>query len=53
MEELARDVAVYNEFHALLVFLGKHWCKKVPRCGGCPLEGLWGDHDIKPLSIAG
>ena len=40
MEELARDVAVYNEFHALLVFLGKHWCKKVPRCGGCPLEGL-------------
>jgi endonuclease-3 related protein len=40
MDELARDVGVYNEFHALLVFLGKHWCKKIPRCGGCPLEGL-------------
>jgi endonuclease-3 related protein len=40
MDELARDVAVYNEFHALLVFVGKHWCKKAPRCGGCPLEGL-------------
>lgn len=40
MDELTRDVEVYNEFHALLVFLGKHWCKRVPRCGGCPLEGL-------------
>jgi endonuclease-3 related protein len=40
MDELAGDVAIYNEFHALLVFLGKHWCKKVPLCSGCPLEGL-------------
>ena len=40
MRELGRDVGIYNEFHALLVFLGKHWCRRVPRCGGCPLEGL-------------
>lgn len=40
MGELERDVGVYNEFHALLVFLGKHWCRRVPRCRGCPLEGL-------------
>ncbi len=40
MGELGRDVGIYNEFHALLVFLGKHWCRRVPRCGGCPLEGL-------------
>ena len=40
MGELGRDVGVYNEFHALLVFLGKHWCRKNPRCDGCPLEGL-------------
>ena len=40
MGELERDVGVYNEFHALLVFLGKHWCRRVPRCGGCPLEDL-------------
>ena len=40
MGELGRDVEIYNEFHALLVFLGKHWCRRVPRCGGCPLEGL-------------
>lgn len=40
MGELGRDVGMYNEFHALLVFLGKHWCRKKPRCDGCPLEGL-------------
>ena len=40
MGELGRDVEMYNEFHALLVFLGKHWCRKIPRCAGCPLEGL-------------
>jgi endonuclease-3 related protein len=40
MGELGRDAGMYNEFHALLVFLGKHWCRRVPRCGGCPLEGL-------------
>jgi len=40
MEELGGDGRIYNEFHALLVFLGKHWCRRIPRCGGCPLEGL-------------
>ncbi len=40
MGALGRDVGMYNEFHALLVFLGKHWCRKIPRCAGCPLEGL-------------
>ncbi len=40
MGELGRDAGIYNEFHALLVFLGKHWCRKNPRCDGCPLEGL-------------
>lgn len=40
MGELDRDVGIYNEFHALLVFLGKYWCRKIPRCGGCPLEEL-------------
>jgi len=40
MGELGRGVGIYNEFHALLVFLGKYWCRRIPRCGGCPLEGL-------------
>ncbi len=40
MKEFGREEGRYNEFHALLVFLGKHWCRRVPRCEGCPLEGL-------------
>lgn len=31
------DVAAYNEFHALLVRLGKEVCNTLPRCGGCPI----------------
>lgn len=39
-DTLAKDVSLYNEYHALLVRLGKEFCKKSkPRCEGCPLEG--------------
>ena len=31
------DVAAYNELHALFVRLGKEVCKKLPRCGECPI----------------
>ena len=32
------DVSRYNEFHALLVNVGKNWCRpRDPRCGECPL----------------
>jgi endonuclease-3 related protein len=35
---LPRDAGLYNEFHALLVNVGKNWCRKgQPRCGECPL----------------
>jgi endonuclease III related protein len=38
---LPRDARLYNEFHALIVNTGKHWCrKKEPRCGECPLASL-------------
>ena len=30
--------AVYNEYHALLVALGKHYCRPTPRCTACPLR---------------
>lgn len=37
---LKKDVRMYNEYHALLVMAGKHYCRpKTPRCGQCPLEG--------------
>jgi len=35
---LPRDTALYNEYHALIVVLGKHHCGTSPRCGGCPLQ---------------
>jgi endonuclease-3 related protein len=37
---LARDVALFNEFHALLVRVGKDHCRTKPICEGCPLQSL-------------
>jgi endonuclease-3 related protein len=38
---LPAEVPLYNEYHALLVRLGKEFCKKTkPRCSSCPLEGM-------------
>jgi len=35
---LPQDVKLYNEFHALLVNVGKNWCRpREPRCHNCPL----------------
>lgn len=38
MENLPKDAALYNEYHALIVRVGKELCKKVPLCSICPLE---------------
>ena len=39
-DALPADPQLFNEFHALLVRLGKQRCKKTgPRCEGCPAEG--------------
>lgn len=41
---LPRDVSRYNEFHALLVQVGKNWCRpRDPRCAECPLDPFLGD----------
>jgi endonuclease-3 related protein len=32
------DVAVFNEYHALIVALGKTFCRPRPRCARCPLR---------------
>ncbi|MHC4478831.1 MAG: endonuclease III domain-containing protein [Planctomycetota bacterium] len=37
---LAEDVELFNEYHALLVRVGKEYCKPKARCSGCPLAGL-------------
>ncbi len=40
MENLPRDEALFNEYHALLVQHGKSVCRKNPACAGCCLGGL-------------
>jgi endonuclease-3 related protein len=35
---LPRDPALFNEYHALLVAVGKSYCRSVPRCTRCPLR---------------
>ena len=35
---LPKDARLWNEFHALIVNVGKNWCrKKEPKCEECPL----------------
>ena len=37
---LPEKIKIYQEFHALLVKLGKEFCKRKPLCKLCPLNGL-------------
>ncbi len=40
MKNLPRNAELYNEYHALLVHLGKKFCvKREPLCQRCPLRG--------------
>lgn len=40
MDNLPMEVSLYNEYHALLVALGKHFCRpRKPKCESCPLKG--------------
>ena len=40
MDRLPLDAALYNDYHAQLVRLGKDHCRPRPRCAGCPLDDL-------------
>ncbi|MBI2980164.1 MAG: endonuclease [Chloroflexi bacterium] len=40
MDNLPADVALFNEYHALLVCLGKNVCRKRPLCQQCCLRGI-------------
>ncbi|MEK7288734.1 MAG: endonuclease III domain-containing protein [Planctomycetota bacterium] len=37
-ENLPQDVQLYNEYHALLVNIGKRYCKPKQSCEQCPLK---------------
>jgi len=39
-DELPADARLFNEYHALIVRLGKDVCRKRPLCGECPLLEL-------------
>jgi endonuclease-3 related protein len=40
MENLPRNLKLYNEYHALIVQLGKDICKKRPNCNLCVINEL-------------
>ncbi|MCL4219371.1 MAG: endonuclease III domain-containing protein [Candidatus Hydrogenedentes bacterium] len=40
---LPKDVALFKEYHGLLVYVGKDYCRKRPRCEQCPLKPLLKD----------
>lgn len=39
-DNLPKSVRLFNEFHALIVRLGKEFCRTRPRCGHCPLNKM-------------
>ncbi|MBL7148821.1 MAG: endonuclease III domain-containing protein [Candidatus Cloacimonetes bacterium] len=45
---LPQDVSLFNDYHAQIVHLGKHFCKQKPLCDECPLDNLC---EKKQLSI--
>jgi len=46
MKRLAPNAALYNQYHAMLVNVGKDFCRARPRCDSCPLNGWRG---VPPL----
>lgn len=51
MENLPLKARFFNEYHALLVALGKHLClKKRPKCHLCPLQNV-GKLQLEPQTI--
>ena len=39
MSSLEPDHNLFNEFHALIVRTAKLYCRKIPQCDKCPLDG--------------
>lgn len=38
MNNLPQEVKLFNEYHALIVKVGKEYCNRIPHCTNCPLE---------------
>lgn len=37
MDRLDHDQSLFGQYHALLVEVGKRFCRRIPRCESCPL----------------
>ncbi len=48
-DHLEPDVSMYKEYHGLIVYTGKDFCRARPRCEGCPLEPLLRPDEPRPL----
>ena len=48
-ENLRRSEKLFNEYHALLVAIGKDYCKPKPKCELCPLKYLFGEKIPKDI----
>ena len=44
---LPQEIQLFNEYHALLVQVGKEFCRPRAKCTGCPLEKLPHNLDIE------
>lgn len=50
---LPRDAQLFNEFHALLVHVGKDWCRpREPKCDTCPLRPFLPAEGVAPAETA-
>lgn len=53
LENTPASLPCYNEYHALLVWIGNRYCKPQPRCAECPLnrrEGFAGEKAWRALA---
>ncbi len=39
-DNLPKEVPLYNEYHALIVMVGKYYCKPKMQCEECPLKNI-------------
>ena len=39
-DNLEADVTLFKEFHGLIVYTGKDFCRRSPRCEACPLRNF-------------
>ena len=53
MKRLPRNASLYNEFHALLVAVGKQYChRRDPDCAHCPLGDLPRIREVKRYGLS-